>query len=349
MLKEHKKTLILSSALTLLPMAAGVLLEGRPSRAEGFGGLSAALYVMPLVMLAVQWLGVLLTVKLPGGREQSGKTLGIAFWIVPMLSIVSCAMVCLLALGLTDNPTWLIQLLLGALFLIIGNYLPKFRQNCTMGIKLPWTLADEENWNATHRMGGKVWAAAGAVTLLSMFLPSGIGSGVMAAALAGAILIPTVYSWRFARRKKAEGRPITTRIPKIAGNRKAAAGTLVFTAAILAGVAVLLFTGELQYRFDQDSFTVEASYYDDLTLPYDAIDELEYREGNVSGVRTFGFGSFRLLMGSFRNEELGNYTRYTYYRPESCIVLRCGGRTLVLSGSTAEETRAIYDELQSRS
>lgn len=54
-------------------------------------------------------------------------------------------------------------------------------------------------------------------------------------------------------------------------------------------------------------------------------------------------------MGSFRNEELGNYTRYTYYRPESCIVLRCGGRTLVLSGRTAEETRAIYDELQSRS
>ena len=166
--------------------------------------------------------------------------------------------------------------------------------------------------------------------------------------MAAAIGIPTVYSWRFARRKKAEGRPITTRIPKIAGNRKAAAGTLVFTAAILAGVAVLLFTGELQYRFDQDSFTVEASYYDDLTLSYDAIEEMEYREGNVSGVRTFGFGSFRLLMGSFRNEELGNYTRYTYYRPESCIVLRCGGRTLVLSGSTAEETRAIYDELLSR-
>ena len=43
MLKEHKKTLILSSALTLLPMAAGVLLEGRLSRAEGLGSLSTAL------------------------------------------------------------------------------------------------------------------------------------------------------------------------------------------------------------------------------------------------------------------------------------------------------------------
>lgn len=348
MLKQYKKTLILSSILTLLPMAAGLLLQGRLSQADGFGSLSVALYVMPLVMLAVQWLGVLLTLKLSKGQEQSGKTLGIAFWIVPALSIVSCTMVCLLALGVTDNPTWLIQLFLGALFLIIGNYLPKFRQNFTMGIKLLWTLADEENWNATHRMGGKVWAAAGGVILLSVFLPASIGLTVTAAAVAAAILIPTVYSWRFARRKRAEGRPFTTRTSMTGGNRRFAVASLVFTAVILAGVAVLLFTGDLQYRFDQDSFTVEASYYDDLTISYDAIEEMEYREGNVSGVRTFGFGSFRLLMGSFRNEELGTYTRYTYYRPESCIVLRSGGRTLVLSGSTAEETRAIYEELSSR-
>lgn len=348
MLKQYKKTLILSSILTLLPMAAGLLLQGRLSQADGFGSLFVALYIMPPIMLAVQWLGVLLTLKLPSGREQSGKTLGIAFWIVPVLSIVSCTMVCLLALGLTDNPTWLLQLFLGTLFLVIGNYLPKFRQNFTMGIKLIWTLADEENWNATHRMGGKVWAAAGGVILLSVFLPASVGLTVTAAAVAAAILIPTVYSWRFARRKKAEGRPITTRTSMTGGNRRFAVASLVFTAVILAGVAVLLFTGDLQYRFDQDSFTVEASYYDDLTLSYDAIEEMEYREGNVSGVRTFGFGSFRLLMGSFRNEELGTYTRYTYYRPESCIVLRSGGRTMVLSGSTAEETRAIYEELSSR-
>ena len=47
-------------------------------------------------------------------------------------------------------------------------------------------------------------------------------------------------------------------------------------------VAVTLrFTGNLHYRFDSDSFTVEASYFDDLTVKYDAIDGIEYREGNV--------------------------------------------------------------------
>ena len=39
MLKNHKKTLILSSILTLLPMAAGLLLQGRLSQADGFGSL----------------------------------------------------------------------------------------------------------------------------------------------------------------------------------------------------------------------------------------------------------------------------------------------------------------------
>ena len=110
-------------------------------------------------------------------------------------------------------------------------------------------------------------------------------------------------------------------------------------------VAVTLFTGNLHYRFDSDSFTVEASYFDDLTVKYDAIDGIEYREGNVDGTRTYGVGSFRLLMGTFENEEFGTYTRYTYYRPEACVILSVNGKTLVLSGSSAESTRSLYDTL----
>lgn len=110
-------------------------------------------------------------------------------------------------------------------------------------------------------------------------------------------------------------------------------------------VAVMLFTGNLHYRFDSDSFTVEASYFDDLTVKYDAIDGVEYREGNVDGTRTFGVGSFRLLLGTFENAEFGTYTRYTYYRPEACVILSANGKTLVLSGSSAESTRSLYDTL----
>lgn len=41
------------------------------------------------------------------------------------------------------------------LFIVIGNYLPKIRQNNTIGIRIVWTLQDEENWNATHSFSGR--------------------------------------------------------------------------------------------------------------------------------------------------------------------------------------------------
>ena len=43
------------------------------------------------------------------------------------------------------------------LFIVIGNYLPKIKQNNTIGIRIVWILQDEENWNATHSFSGRIW------------------------------------------------------------------------------------------------------------------------------------------------------------------------------------------------
>ena len=117
---------------------------------------------------------------------------------------------------------------------------------------------------------------------------------------------------------------------------------------ILAFVLVMLFTGKVETVFSEDSFTIKASYYDDLTVAYDSIDSVEYRNGNVPGSRVFGVGSFRLLLGNFENEEFGSYTRYTYYNPEACVVLKVNGKTLVLSGKDAAETQSIYQLLSEK-
>ena len=50
---------------------------------------------------------------------------------------------------------------LGIVFIVLGNYMPLFRQNFFAGIKTPWALADEEIWNRTHRIGGRCWFACG--------------------------------------------------------------------------------------------------------------------------------------------------------------------------------------------
>ena len=65
----------------------------------------------------------------------------------------------------------------------------------------------------------------------------------------------------------------------------------------------------------------------------------------MPGLRSLGFATARLLLGAFENDEFGSYTRYTYTNPDACVVVRSGENVLVLSGKTAEETQAIYENL----
>ena len=95
--------------------------------------------------------------------------------------------------------------LMGIVFIVVGNYLPKCKQSYTVGIKLPWTLNDEENWNRTHRMGGKLWVASGIILLLSMLLPASAMVVVVLAVIGVAVFVPTVYSYLLFREKEKRG------------------------------------------------------------------------------------------------------------------------------------------------
>ena len=55
------------------------------------------------------------------------------------------------------NVGIIVSILIGILFVILGNYMPKLQQNFTVGIRVPWTLNSTENWNRTHRLGGKMF------------------------------------------------------------------------------------------------------------------------------------------------------------------------------------------------
>jgi len=58
---------------------------------------------------------------------------------------------------------------MGILFIIIGNSLPKIKQNYFVGIKVPWTLASTDNWDKTHQFGGKCFMISGIIILLESF------------------------------------------------------------------------------------------------------------------------------------------------------------------------------------
>lgn len=69
-----------------------------------------------------------------------------------------------------------IGLAIGLLFIILGNYMPRIKQNYSFGCKTPWALADEHNWNRTQRMGGIVFIVLGVAMMLGALFSSLLGS-----------------------------------------------------------------------------------------------------------------------------------------------------------------------------
>ena len=203
MLKKYWKTLFITSIVTLLPIALGLLLWDRlpeqlPSHwnvngeVDGWSSKAFAVFGMPLILLGVQWLCALVTCADPKRKNHTAKVMHLVLWIIPVLSVFLNGAIYLAALGEGVPVEWMTPVLLGLLFVILGNYMPKCQINYTIGIKLPWTLNSEENWNRTHRLAGWVWVVGG---LILMF--SGLVGGVwlMIAIALVMTLIPVIYSY----------------------------------------------------------------------------------------------------------------------------------------------------------
>lgn len=97
---------------------------------------------------------------------------------------------------------------IGALLIGMGNYLPRIRQNCTLGIKTPWTLADTDNWRRTHRFGGVCFMVVGvgitALGFMSGLLPESWFLVAVIMLTAGSIAVAYGYSYLI-RRKSYNG------------------------------------------------------------------------------------------------------------------------------------------------
>jgi len=89
----------------------------------------------------------------------------------------------------------------GLLFTIIGNSMPKFKQNFYAGIRTSWTLSDEEVWFKTHRFGGKVWFIGGIIMMITAIIPGNLKTFIFFVAIAASTLSPIIYSYVIYKRK----------------------------------------------------------------------------------------------------------------------------------------------------
>ena len=96
------------------------------------------------------------------------------------------------------------SLLIGAIFVVLGNYLPKVPRNFFVGIRTPWTLADQDVWFRTHRVGGVVFFICGVLLMVvGPFLPQRASSVFPAALIGLAALSLVIYSYVVYRRLHA--------------------------------------------------------------------------------------------------------------------------------------------------
>ena len=204
LLKEHKLLLLITSAVILLQTVVGVLIWDRlpdpiathfnfRNEPDGWTSKAFTVFGMPLVLLALHWITLLVSsTKNAQIKNLNSKVKFLFWWIIPSVSLLLMVLCYGYALGTSFDIGRIVLPFVGVIFAITGNYMPKVRRNYSVGIKVPWTLADDENWNKTHRMAGPIWMLGGLVMVVCGVMNSGaLIPGVVCFNL---IAIPTVYS-----------------------------------------------------------------------------------------------------------------------------------------------------------
>ena len=354
---KNKKYWLITSTITLLPMVAGLLLWDRlpdsmpihfgiDGAADGWSGKGFAVFGLPLLMLAFHGILFAATKLDKQNRGHNEKVLNLVGLLFPAMSIFLSTLIYTASMQIKLDLGHILLPLLGLFFILIGNWMPKVKQNTTMGIKLRWTLYSEENWNKTHRFAGWCWVLGGIVFCVMGFLSSKLLLFTLPVTVILLAAVPALYSWRLSKKQKAEGAWVESEVnKKLKSHPVILAVSAILVTAILIGVGFLMFTGDITCTCTEEALVIEADFHADSAIPFEKIDSIEYRDTAPTGFRTWGYASARLMMGWFENSEFGGYTRYTYVGTDAQIIITCGEDVLILNAETEAATRALYEQL----
>ncbi|NQZ03914.1 SdpI family protein [Idiomarina sp.] len=157
-------------------------------------------WLMTLLMIALWALMECLHVLSPKGYSIDSFRTTIGLITNLMLGFLLLIQVAQLSVALgaeLELPT-IIMVGVGVLFICLGNYLGKLRKNFFIGIRTPWTLASDEVWYKTHRVGSYCFVIIGAVLVSRAWWT--IPQSLFIALIVALALVPTVYSFVIYRR-----------------------------------------------------------------------------------------------------------------------------------------------------
>lgn len=211
-MKTNKKLLLLTSMVILFPMLWGLMIWPQlpnqipihfnvAGQANNFQSKPLAVFGLPLFLLLVHLFVIFMTARDPKNRTMNEKMGKVIYWLTPIVSLSVFYLIYSKALGSTTNPSVFVSALLGLIFVIMGNYMPKLKVNHTVGIRLPWTLQSEDNWHKTHRLAGKLWVLGGLILLLEAGIQFAVPY-VMGIVILTIVFIPVVYSYQLSRENR---------------------------------------------------------------------------------------------------------------------------------------------------
>ena len=201
-MKINKKLLAITTIIILLPIIIGLLFWeqlpetmathwGNDNQPNGWSSKPMAVFGIPAVIAALHVFCLIVTYADPKKSNIGAKAMGIVYWILPAVSVAVMSATYAYALGIGVNIGMICCLLMGIIFIALGNYLPKAKLNYTFGYKIPWTLNSEENWNKTHRLAGWLMVICGFAFIVNAFI---LSEWVFGFCIVAAIA-PIIYSY----------------------------------------------------------------------------------------------------------------------------------------------------------
>lgn len=145
---------------------------GITGQVDGWGSRATGAFAIPGMLVGMYILFLVLPYLDPKREryEQFAKTyLTFRTLIISFLAVIYF-IASLSAMGYNISVGFWIPILVGLLFVFIGNFLAKVKMNWFMGIRTPWTMSSEEVWNKTHRAGSKMFILAGLLMMLTAFV-----------------------------------------------------------------------------------------------------------------------------------------------------------------------------------
>lgn len=200
---------LLPNLISLLPIVYGGLLwqylpqqlpihfgiDGQPDQ---YAPKLIAVIGLPVLIITVNYV-IIRSMKNKGIDNQ--KVFTVLIWSLPLLLNVVQIVTFMHALNYHINIGSVILPVIGLLFIVLGNYLPKTTPNYMVGIRLPETLHNSENWQKTNRLGGFTMVFAGLILLITGIIGNMIAVIGLIVAMVITILVPAVYAIWLAHRQ----------------------------------------------------------------------------------------------------------------------------------------------------